>query len=62
LFPKKDEGKKVMEGKEEGRGNLPLFGTNEKHEGKKGVDGTHAQMLSAPNWTESGKKAIILLK
>jgi hypothetical protein len=40
--------------------NLPLFGTNEKDEGKKGVDGTHTQKLSAPNWTESRKKPFFL--
>jgi hypothetical protein len=47
LFSKKEEGKKVTEGKEEGRGNLPLFGTNEKEEGKKGVDGTQPKAFPA---------------
>jgi hypothetical protein len=42
LFPKKEEGKIVMGGKDDGKVNFLSFGTTTKRQGKKVADGTHA--------------------
>jgi hypothetical protein len=62
LVSEKEEGKKPREGKEDGMGNFPLFGTNEKEEGKKDVGRPHTKMVSAHNRTERIKEPIFLLK
>jgi len=47
LFPKKEEGKIVMGGKDDGKVNFLSFGTTRRRQGKKVADGTHMKMLSA---------------
>jgi hypothetical protein len=48
LVERLEKGKKVS-----GKIHFPLFGTTAKKEGKKVLDGTHMNLLSPLNWTES---------